>query len=67
MAGARNTEVLILLLGCVIILTAIVLISNTLVRHLEATDSKMNELNAQLISRTGWRPWARWPPGSPMR
>ncbi len=51
MAGARNTEVLIILLGCVIILAAIVLISNTLVRHLEETDRKMNELNAQLIQQ----------------
>ena len=51
LVSARNTEILIIAFGCLIIFLAIVLISNTLVRHLEATDREMNELNAQLIQQ----------------
>ncbi|HSO18479.1 MAG TPA: ATP-binding protein [Desulfosarcina sp.] len=48
---ARNTEIFIILTGCMVIMLAIVLISNTLVRHLEQTDREMNELNTQLIQQ----------------
>jgi two-component system, NtrC family, sensor kinase len=48
---ARNTEILIIAAGCLVIFLAIVLISHILVRHLEATDHEMNELNTQLIQR----------------
>jgi len=48
---ARNTEILIIVTGCLVIVLAIVLISHTLVRHLEQTDQDMNELNAQLIQQ----------------
>ena len=48
---ARNTETLIIVTGCLAIFLAIVLISHTLVKHLEETDKKMNELNAQLIQQ----------------
>jgi two-component system NtrC family sensor kinase len=48
---ARNTEILIIATGCLVIFLAIVLISHTLVRHLEQTDQKMNELNSQLIQQ----------------
>ncbi|BBO79110.1 two-component sensor histidine kinase [Desulfosarcina widdelii] len=51
LAGIRNTEILIIATGCVVILFAIVLISHTLVRHLEQTDNEMSELNAQLIQQ----------------
>ena len=51
LVNARNTEILIIAFGCLIIFLAIVLISNTLVRHLESTDREMNELNAQLIQQ----------------
>lgn len=51
MAGIRNTEILIIATGCLVILFAIVLISHTLVKHLEQTDNEMNELNAQLIQQ----------------
>ncbi len=51
LVNARNTEILIILFGCLIIFLAIVLISNTLVRHLESTDREMNNLNAQLIQQ----------------
>ena len=51
LAGIRNTEILIIATGCVVILFAIVLISHTLVGHLEQTDNEMNELNAQLIQQ----------------
>ena len=48
---ARNTEILIIAVGCLIICSAIVLISHILVRHLEQTDREMNELNSQLIQQ----------------
>ena len=48
---ARNTEILIIAVGCLIICSAIVLISHILVRHLEQTDKEMNELNSQLIQQ----------------
>ena len=48
---ARNTEILIIALGCLVICIAIVLISHILVRHLEQTDREMTELNAQLIQQ----------------
>jgi two-component system NtrC family sensor kinase len=48
---ARDTEIVIIAFGCLVIFLAIVLISNTLVRHLEETDRKMNALNAQLIQQ----------------
>jgi len=48
---ARNTEILIIAIGCLIICSAIVLISHILVRHLEQTDKEMNELNSQLIQQ----------------
>lgn len=51
MAGIRNTEILIIATGCLVILFAIILISHTLVKHLEQTDKEMNELNAQLIQQ----------------
>jgi two-component system, NtrC family, sensor kinase len=51
LAGIRNTEILIIATGCLVILFAIVLISHTLVRHLEQTAREMNELNAQLIQQ----------------
>ncbi|WP_319526726.1 ATP-binding protein [uncultured Desulfosarcina sp.] len=51
LSGIRNTEILIIATGCLVILFAIVLISHTLVNHLEQTDSEMNELNAQLIQQ----------------
>ncbi|BBO80399.1 two-component sensor histidine kinase [Desulfosarcina ovata subsp. sediminis] len=51
MGNARNTEIMIIATGCVVILFAIVLISNTLVRHLEQADREMNELNSQLIQQ----------------
>ena len=47
----RNTEILIIATGCTVILLAIVLISHTLVGHLEQTDREMNELNTQLIQQ----------------
>ncbi len=47
----RNTEILIIATGCLLIVIAIVLISHTLVSHLEQTDRKMSELNAQLIQQ----------------
>lgn len=49
--NARNTEILIISTGCIVIFLAIVLISNTIVRHLEQTDREMNELNANLIQQ----------------
>jgi two-component system NtrC family sensor kinase len=48
---ARNTEILIIATGCLVICFAIVLISHILVRHLEQTDREMTELNAQLIQQ----------------
>jgi two-component system, NtrC family, sensor kinase len=48
---ARNTEILIIATGCLVIFLAIVMISHTLVGHLEQTDQEMNELNAQLIQQ----------------
>jgi two-component system, NtrC family, sensor kinase len=51
MADIRDTEILIIATGCLVILFAIVLISHTLVKHLEQTDNEMNELNAQLIQQ----------------
>ena len=51
MANARNTEILIIAIGCLGICVAIVLISHTLVSHLEQTDREMNELNSQLIQQ----------------
>jgi two-component system NtrC family sensor kinase len=51
LVNARNTEIVIIAFGCMIIFCAIVLISNTLVHHLEETDFKMNELNTQLIQQ----------------
>jgi two-component system NtrC family sensor kinase len=51
LSRVRNTEILIISGGCLIIFIVIVLISNTLVRHLEETDLKMSELNAQLIQQ----------------
>ena len=51
MVKARNTEILIIAIGCLVIGIAIVLISHTLVRHLEQTDRTMTELNAQLIQQ----------------
>jgi two-component system NtrC family sensor kinase len=51
LSHVRNTEILIISGGCMIIFIVIVLISNTLVQHLEQTDLKMNELNAQLIQQ----------------
>jgi two-component system NtrC family sensor kinase len=48
---ARNTEILIIAIGCLVVCSAIVLISHILVRHLEQTDQEMNELNAQLIQQ----------------
>ncbi len=47
----RNTEILIIVTGCLLIVIAIVLISHTLVNHLEQTDRQMSELNAQLIQQ----------------
>jgi len=51
LVSVRNTEIMIIAFGCLIIFLAIVLISNTLVRHLESTDRKMDKLNAQLIQQ----------------
>ena len=51
LSHVRNTEMLIISTGCLFIIIAIVLISNTLVRHLEQTDRQMSELNAQLIQQ----------------
>jgi two-component system NtrC family sensor kinase len=51
LVNARNTEILIIVFGCLVIFLAIVLISHTLVRHLEETDQEMNELNTQLIQQ----------------
>ncbi|MBC2710691.1 MAG: two-component sensor histidine kinase [Desulfosarcina sp.] len=51
LSRVRNTATLIIVTGCLLIIIAIVLISNTLVRHLEETDLQMNELNAQLIQQ----------------
>ncbi|WP_419663553.1 two component system sensor histidine kinase [Desulfosarcina variabilis str. Montpellier] len=51
LVSARNTEIMIIAFGCLIIFLAIVLISNTLVRHLESTDREMNKLNTQLIQQ----------------
>ncbi len=51
LVGARNTEILIIAIGCLVICLAIVLSSNTLVRHLEETDREINELNSQLIQQ----------------
>jgi two-component system NtrC family sensor kinase len=51
MADIRDTEILIIATGCVVILFAIVLISHTLVNHLEQADNEMNELSAQLIQQ----------------
>jgi two-component system NtrC family sensor kinase len=51
MGTARNTEILIIVIGGVAILLAILLISHTLFRHLERSDREMNELNAQLIQQ----------------
>lgn len=47
----RNTEIIIIGTGCMVIFLAIILISHTLVGHLEQTDRKMSELNAQLIQQ----------------
>ncbi|MDL2269787.1 GHKL domain-containing protein [Desulfosarcina sp. OttesenSCG-928-A07] len=51
MGKAQNTEILIISIGCVVIFFAIVLISNTLVTHLEEADQKVTELNSQLIQQ----------------
>ncbi len=51
MGKARDTEILIITIGGLVILAAIVLISHTLVRHLEQADQEMTELNAQLIQQ----------------
>jgi two-component system, NtrC family, sensor kinase len=51
LVNARNTEIMIIALGCLVIFIAIVIISNTLVHHLEETDREMNELNTQLIQQ----------------
>lgn len=51
MVKARNTEIMIITTGCLVIIFAIVLISHILVRHLEQTDQEMNELNSQLIQQ----------------
>ena len=51
LARARNTEILIILTGGIVIFAAIVLISHTLVRHLEQSDRQMAELNAQLVQQ----------------
>jgi len=51
LVNIRNTEIIIIAAGCLVILFAIVLIANTLVGHLEQTDQKMSELNAQLIQQ----------------
>jgi two-component system, NtrC family, sensor kinase len=51
LVNVRNTEILIIAGGSVVILIAIVLIFHTLVRHLEKTDQEMNELNGQLIQQ----------------
>jgi two-component system NtrC family sensor kinase len=51
LSRVRDTEILIISGGCMIIFIVIVLISNALVRHLEQTDLKMSELNAQLIQQ----------------
>ena len=51
LAKARNTEVIIIAIGCFIIIMATVLISHILVKHLEETEREMAELNAQLIQQ----------------
>ncbi|MGA6927556.1 MAG: ATP-binding protein [Desulfosarcina sp.] len=51
LSRVRNTEILIISSGCLLIFIVIVLISNNLVGHLERTDRQMNELNAQLIQQ----------------
>ena len=51
MAKTRNTEILIIAIGCLVIGIAIILISHTLFNHLEQTDRKMDELNSQLIQQ----------------
>ncbi|VTR64861.1 conserved hypothetical protein [Desulfosarcina cetonica] len=51
MSNARNTEIMIIAIGCLVIVIAIVMISNTLVRHLEQTDREINELNSQLMQQ----------------
>lgn len=51
MGKAINTEILIISTGCIVILIAIVLISHTLVSHLEDADRKFTELNSQLIQQ----------------
>ena len=51
LSRVRDTEMLIISGGCMIIFIVIVLISNSLVHRLEQTDLKMNELNAQLIQQ----------------
>ncbi len=51
MGGARNTAILIIVIGGVAILLAIVLISHTLFRHLERSDREIGELSAQMIQQ----------------
>lgn len=47
--ASRNTEILIIVLGCLGIIMTTVLTTNMVVRHLEDADAEMNKLNAQLI------------------
>jgi two-component system NtrC family sensor kinase len=45
----RNMEIVIITLGCVAIIAATLWTSQMTVRHLEAADHEMNQLNAQLV------------------
>jgi two-component system NtrC family sensor kinase len=45
----RNMEIVIITLGCVAIIVVTFLVSHMAVKHLEAADHEMNQLNAQLI------------------
>ena len=47
----RETEILIILLGCLAIVAATVLITRTIVSRLERADRDLNDLNAQLLQR----------------
>jgi two-component system NtrC family sensor kinase len=51
LVSTRDTEVAIILMGCLAIIGVTVLTTRTIVSRLERADQELNELNAQLLQR----------------